>query len=81
MAVHKSAGPMALRVFNSKADAEAIIGDDAQLRRKIPELSRMHFTLVASDFEDGAPNGRWRAVPDRAIVTLSRDEDPRIEAL
>jgi glutamine amidotransferase len=81
VAVHKSASAMALRVFNTKADAEAIIGDDAQLRRKIPELARMHFTLVASDFEDGAPNGRWRAVPERALVTLSRDEDPRIEAL
>jgi len=81
VAVHKSSGPMALRVFSSKADADAIIGDDPQLRRKIPELSRMHFTLVASDFEDGAPNGRWRSVPERAIVTLSRDEDPRIEAL
>jgi len=81
VAVHRSTGPMALRVFSSKADAEAIIGDDPQLRRKIPELSRTHFTLVASDFEDGAPNGRWRSVPERAIVTLSRDEDPRIEAL
>ena len=41
----------------------------------------MHFTLAASDFDDALPNGRWKAVPDSAIVTMSRDEDPGIEAL
>ena len=41
----------------------------------------MHFTLAASDFDEGPPNGRWKVVPDHAIVTMSRDEDPRIEAL
>ena len=81
IAVHRSDAPMRLRVLSGKADADLVIGDDPQLRRKIPELSRMHFSLAASDFEDAPPNGRWKAVPDCAIVTMSRDEDPRIEAL
>jgi predicted glutamine amidotransferase len=81
VAVHRNDGPMGLRTFGSKADADAIIGDDAQLRRKIPELARMHFSIAASDFDDGAPIGRWKVVPERAIVTMSRDEEPRIEAL
>jgi glutamine amidotransferase len=81
IAVHRSHSPMALRVWSGKGDADAVIGDDPQLRRKIPELGRMHFTLAASDFDDPAPNGRWKAVPDCAIVTMSRDEAPRIEAL
>jgi predicted glutamine amidotransferase len=81
IAVHRSDAPMRLRVLSGKADADLVIGDDPQLRRKIPELSRMHFSLAASDFEDTPPNGRWKAVPDCAIVTMSRDEDPRIEAL
>jgi predicted glutamine amidotransferase len=81
VSVHRSDTPMSLRVLSGKADADAIIGDDPQLRRKIPELQRMHFTLAASDFDEGPPNGRWKVVPDHAIVTMSRDEDPRIEAL
>jgi glutamine amidotransferase len=81
VAVHRSDAAMGLRVFNSKADADAIIGDDPQLRRKIPEIARMHFTVAASDFDGGAPNSRWKTVPERAIVTMSRDEAPRIEAL
>jgi glutamine amidotransferase len=81
VALHRSDGPMRLRVFSGKADAETIIGEDPQLRRRIPELGRMHFTIAASDFDDATPNGRWRAVSDRAIVTMSRDEDPRVEAL
>jgi glutamine amidotransferase len=82
---------MAYRVFSGKPDADAIIGDDLQLRRKTPELAQMHFTLVASDFDSDAPSvnlaveapppSRWKNVADRAIVTLTRGTDPQIEAL
>jgi glutamine amidotransferase len=81
IAVHRSDAAMRLRVLTGKTDADAVIGDDPQLRRKIPELSRTHFTLAVSDFDDTPPNGRWKPVGDCAIVTMSRDEDPRIEAL
>jgi predicted glutamine amidotransferase len=81
VAVHRSPSAMSLRVLSGKADADAVIGDDPQLQRKVPELSRVHFALAASDFDDPVPNGRWKAVPECAIVTMSRDEDPRIEAL
>jgi predicted glutamine amidotransferase len=81
VAVHRSPSAMSVRVLSGKADADAVIGEDPQLRRKIPELARMHFTLAASDFDDALPNGRWKSVPDSAIVTMSRDEDPGIEAL
>lgn len=81
VAVHRSPSAMSVRVLSGKADADAVIGEDPQLRRKIPELARMHFTLAASDFDDALPNGRWKAVPDCAIVTMSRDEDPGIQAL
>jgi predicted glutamine amidotransferase len=81
VAVHRSPAAMSVRVLSGKADADAVIGDDPQLRRKIPELARTHFTVAASDFDDAVPDGRWKAMPDCAIVTMSRDEDPRIEAL
>ena len=82
---------MAYRVFSGKADAEQIIGEDLTLRRKTPELAQMHFVLVASDFDSDAPSmnmsvqapapARWKNVSDRAIVTLTRGDDPAIEAL
>jgi glutamine amidotransferase len=82
---------MAYRVFSGKADADQIIGEDLQLRRKTPELAQMHFTIVASDFDCDAPSlnmtvqppppSRWKYVADRAIVTLTRGTDPQIEAL
>jgi predicted glutamine amidotransferase len=81
VALHRSDAPMCLRTYSGKADAEAIIGDDPQLRRKVPELARVHFTVAASDFEGAIPNGRWKMVPDGAILTMSCDVDPRIEAL
>jgi glutamine amidotransferase len=81
VAVHRSTAGMSIRTLSGKGDADAVLGDDAQLRRKIPELGRMHFTLIASDFDETAPNGRWKVVPDCAIVTMTRDDDPRIEAL
>jgi predicted glutamine amidotransferase len=71
---------MGVRVFSGKNDADAIIGDDTMLRRKTPELSQMHFTLLASDFDD-EPSARWKAIPDRAIVTLTRAHDPQTEDL
>jgi len=81
VAVHRSESPMRLRVLSGKGDADVVIGEDPQLRRKIPELSRMHFTLAASDFDEQPPNGRWKPVAESAIVTMTRDDDPRVEAL
>jgi glutamine amidotransferase len=81
IAVHRSETPMLLRVLSGSADADLITGDDPQLKRKIPELYRVHFSLAASDFDDAVPNSRWRQVPDRAIVTMVRDMDPRVEPL
>ncbi len=96
VAVHR-AQTMAYRVLRGKDDADAIIGEDTLLRRKSAELSRMHFVLVASDFDlvpspdthdapasshtsAGAPP-RWKTVGDRALVTLTRGDEPVVEAL
>jgi predicted glutamine amidotransferase len=81
VAVHRSPTPMVVRELSGKSDADALIGDDAPLRRKIPEAARMHFTVAASDFDEAPPNGRWRVVPDSAIVSMSRDSGATIEAL
>jgi predicted glutamine amidotransferase len=87
-ALHRGA-VMAYRTFSGKNDAEMLIGDDLALRRRTPEIGQMHFTLLASDFDDessvtsSTPTGqsRWKAVADRAIVTLERGKEPHIESL
>jgi glutamine amidotransferase len=79
IAVHKNA-KMSYRVFSGRNDAEAILGDDAQLRRRAPDLSQMHITLIASDFDDELPS-RWKSVPNNAVVTMTRSDAPRVEAL
>jgi predicted glutamine amidotransferase len=83
VAVHKNdtdTGRMYLRELSGKMDADMIIGDDAQLRRRAPELTRMHFTLVASDVDEEL-RGRWKRVPAGSVVTVTRAEPPRVEAL
>lgn len=81
VAVHRSSAPMCLRVISGAVDADMMLGEDPQLRRKIPELLRMRFSMAASDFDDVVPNGRWKAVPERSIVTMLREAEPSIEAL
>ncbi len=72
---------MAVRTLSGRDDAEAVIGDDAQLRRRTPELAQVHFAIVASDFDSDAVPARWNAVKDRAMVSLTRAEPPKIEDL
>lgn len=83
VAVHRAPdekAQMRFRVFSGKSDAEILIGDDLQLKRKTPELGGMHFVLLASDFDEPPPP-RWKPVAQNAIVTLIRGTDPHIEKL
>src|SRR5580658_2946788 len=79
VAVHKNA-KMSYRHFSGKNDADIILGDDPQLRRRVPDLSHMHFSLLASDFDE-EPGARWKSVPTNAIVTMTRADSPKMEAL
>lgn len=81
VALH-SGEPMAYVEFAGKSDADVLIGDDLQLRRKAPELARMHFVLLASDFDSRDQMGpRFKPVPGSSLVTLIRDVTPTFEAL
>ncbi|MGH7281499.1 MAG: class II glutamine amidotransferase [Polyangiaceae bacterium] len=70
---------MAYRSIVGKSDAEMIVGDDPQLRRRAPDFANLRFTLIASDF-DTEPPPRWKRVGDRAIVTLTRGDEPKFES-
>ncbi len=83
VAVHKNdadTARMYFRELNGKMDADMIIGDDVQLRRRAPELARMRFTLVASDVDEEL-RGRWRAMGPRTILTATRADAPTVEPL
>jgi glutamine amidotransferase len=79
VAVHKNE-KMSYRVFSGKNDADMILGDDLQLRRRAPELAHMHFTLIASDLDEDPPQ-RWKPIPMDSLVTMTRVDAPKIEAL
>jgi Glutamine amidotransferases class-II len=67
--------PMSVRVFSGRSDAELLLGDDPALRRRVPEIGRVRFSLVASDFsarslppsaldrEDAAPSSGLPSQP------------------
>lgn len=72
----------AYRVYSGRDDAEALLGEDHALRRRTPDLERLHAVLLASDFDSGVvPGGRWKRVEKHAMVTLRRDAEPKVAPL
>jgi glutamine amidotransferase len=72
---------MAYRTLAGRSDAESIIGDDALLRRKTPELSQLHCVLLGSDFDEDLVPPRWKAIAGNTVTTLPRGREPQTEAL
>ncbi len=62
---------MATRIYRGKSDADTLIGDDLSLRRKVPEMERMYFAMVASDF-DSEPPPTWSVIGLGAFVVATR---------
>ncbi len=71
---------MGYRVFQGQRDLERLFGDGGLGRMRMPDYATSRLTLVASDFDDGLPP-EWTAVPERAIVTVTRSDDPLVEKL
>jgi glutamine amidotransferase len=87
IAVHAGTGSpnaaskeMGYRIFQGQHDLERLFGDGGLGRMRIPDYATSRLTLIASDFDDGLPPG-WTSVPERAIVTFTRSDDPVIESL
>lgn len=79
-AVHAGA-PMGYRVFRGQRDLERLFGDGGLGRMRIPDYANSRLTLVASDFDEAPLPAEWTSVPDRAIVTFTRSDDPLVETL
>jgi predicted glutamine amidotransferase len=78
VAVHRD-GLMGYRVLRGKFDVEDLLGEDGTRRARIPSIDSTHFTIIASELES-LPSD-WVLVRERAVVTLSRTEDPVVEPL
>ncbi|MCC6522231.1 MAG: class II glutamine amidotransferase, partial [Polyangiaceae bacterium] len=77
VAMHRGA-PMAYRVFRGREDFEPMFEDRGPGKLRMPDLEPCRLAIVASDFDgDDVPDG-WTAAPERAIVTLTRTDEPAV---
>ena len=73
VAVHRD-GLMAYRVLKGRHDVEELLGDEALRKVRIPNIDTARFSIIASGL-DALPE-RWTRVEERAIVTLTRNDEP-----
>lgn len=79
LALHGGAR-MAYRIYAGRSEMDRLLSDGGLQRSRTPEDAKGRLTLLASDFDDDhAPPG-WTIVPERAIVTLTRADDPQVES-
>ena len=78
VAVHRN-GVMAYRVLHGRHDVEELLGEDGLKQVRIPSIDSTRFSLIASEL-DSVPQG-WTPVEGRAIVTMTRTDDPVTEPL
>ncbi len=78
LALHGGAR-MAYRVYAGRQEMERLLSDGGLTKTRAPEESRSRLTVLASDFDDDQPPPGWTSVPERAIVTLTRTDDPQVE--
>ncbi|MFO0587948.1 MAG: class II glutamine amidotransferase [Polyangiaceae bacterium] len=70
---------MAYRVYAGRHEMERLLSDGGLTKARPPEESRSRLTVLASDFDDDQVPPGWTSVPERAIVTLTRTDDPQVE--
>lgn len=80
LAVHGH-GRMASHILHGAQDLERLLGDGGLGRMRLPDFAACKLSLIAADFENEETPAGWTAVQDRAIVTLTRTDDPHIEPI
>lgn len=78
LAVHRN-GTMGYRTWKGRYDVEELLGEEGLRKARIPSIDSSHFCLIASDVES-LPSD-WTLVEGRAIVTLTRTDEPVLEKL
>ena len=80
LAVHGGT-KMAYRMIQGRTDLERMFGDAGLGRMRILDLAACRFTIVGSDFDDDQIPVGWTPVAPRAIVTITRTDEPFIEPI
>ncbi|MBK8256650.1 MAG: class II glutamine amidotransferase [Polyangiaceae bacterium] len=80
VALH-SGTKMAYRVYQGRTEMERLLSDGGLHKSRTPDEAKGRLTLIASDFDDDILPTGWTSVPERSIVTITRTEDPKVEAL
>jgi glutamine amidotransferase len=78
IAVHRG-DAMAYRVLRGRHDVEELLGDDGMHQARIPNVDTTQFSIVATGLAKIPP--QWRAVDDQVLLTMTRTEEPGVEAL
>jgi predicted glutamine amidotransferase len=74
-------GKMAHRVYAGRGEMERLLSDGGLHKSRTPDEARGRLTVLAADFDDEQIPPGWTSVPDHAIVTLTRTDDPLVETI
>ena len=68
---------MAYRPVSGENDIEALLPEDGLRRRRLPDMARVRFTIVASGLSE--PRYGWTKMPERSTVVLGRLDEPVVD--
>ena len=68
---------MAYRPIRGENDIEALFPEDGLRRRRLPDMARVRFTIIASGVTEPGPG--WTKMPERSTVVLGRLDEPVVE--
>ncbi|MEZ4297812.1 MAG: class II glutamine amidotransferase [Polyangiaceae bacterium] len=70
---------MAYRVYAGRHDMDRLLSDGGLHKNRTPDEAKGRLTVLAADFDDDQTPPGWTIVPERAIVTLTRTDEPQVE--
>lgn len=68
---------MAYRHVRGENDIEALFPEDGLRRRRLPDMARVRFTIIASGVKETGAG--WTKLPERSTVVLGRLDEPVVE--
>jgi glutamine amidotransferase len=68
---------MAFRPVRGENDIEALLPEDGLRRRRLPDMARVRFTVIATGLSEPRPG--WTKMPERSTVVLGRLDEPVVD--
>lgn len=79
LALHNG-GKMAYRGYSGRHDMERLLSDGGLHKSRPHEEAKSRLTVLGADFDDDQVPPGWTSVAERAIVTLTRTDEPQVES-